>query len=73
VLSEGFETVLLLVSSISDPVGPLAHARAASHAAAISEPDLDNGQPDPPGPGYAAHPASPDGARRVWSEATTER
>ncbi|MBL7494228.1 methyltransferase [Frankia sp. AgB1.9] len=31
VLSEGFEIVLLLVSSISDPVGLLAHARAAGY------------------------------------------
>lgn len=31
VLSEGFETVLLLMSSISDPVGLLQHARAAGY------------------------------------------
>lgn len=31
VLSEGFETVLLLISSISDPVGLLRHARAAGY------------------------------------------
>ncbi|WP_076817157.1 methyltransferase [Pseudofrankia asymbiotica] len=31
VLSAGFETVLLLVSSISDPVGLLGHARAAGY------------------------------------------
>ncbi|WP_007515497.1 MULTISPECIES: hypothetical protein [Pseudofrankia] len=141
VLSEGFETVLLLISSISDPVGLLDHARAAGYrvsdwmarpiafgaythdkrvsrrvgelargghafftpdtyviagvtwvasrsgpddvealtrvltagrAAAIGEPAGDDGEPDRPRPGYAAHPASPYDARRVCSEAGTE-